>query len=105
MGMIDLKQVQIKKEQLHKNEDIIKEEFREMEDEAFEEYHKNAKEEFNGRAKFNGKLLAIISAVILIIAFIIYMCNTTISEVVEKNTGESVISADAKMFIIDTVSY
>lgn len=106
MGMIDLQKVKSEREkQQQENEDIIKKKYRESKDEDFDRFRLNSKQEFNGRAKFNGKLVAIIAAAVLLIFFIVYMCTTSISDVVEKKTGGSVISSDAKSFIISDSAY
>ncbi len=96
MGTINIEK--LRQSDKDKNKDIIKDEFKDSDEKAFLEFHKSSQEEYQGRAKFNGKLLAIIALIVLAIFFIIYMCTTSISDVVEKNTGTSVVTADAKMF-------
>ncbi|MCD7726910.1 MAG: hypothetical protein LUH08_05440 [Ruminococcus sp.] len=90
MGTINIEKL---REQEAKKNDIIKEEYKT--DKEFERFHKSSQDEYEGRAKFNGKLLAIISLIVLLIFFIAYLCTTSISDVVEKNTGSSVITAEA----------
>ncbi len=104
MSMIDLEKVRLKSEN-DQEQGIIKEEYLTDEDEAFLEFHKASQDEYHGRAKFNGKLIVILSVIIIFIFFIIYMCTTSISDVVKKNTGESVVSAECKMFIIEDNTY
>lgn len=104
MGMINIEKVRLENEK-KLDDDIIKEEYLNSEEEAFREFHQAKRNEYKGRAKFNGKLVVIISLVILLIFFVIYMCTTSISDVVKKNTGESVVSAECKLFIIDENTY
>lgn len=104
MSMIEIDKVREKTES-KLDERILKDEYLTDEDEAFFEFHKANQDEYRGRAKFNGKLIVILSIIILFIFFIIYMCSTSISDVVKKNTGESVVSEESKMFIIDVFTY
>lgn len=97
MGTINIEK--LREANAEKNKDIIKDEFKDRDQEAFLEFHKSSQEEYQGRAKFNGKLLAIIALIVLVIFFILYMCSTSIADVVEKNTGKSVVTADAISFI------
>ena len=103
MGTINIEK--LRQSEREKNNDIIKDEFKDSDEKAFLEFHKSSQEEYQGRAKFNGKLLAVIALIVLLIFFIIYMCTTSISDVVEKNTGTSVVTADAKVFINSVFSY
>lgn len=97
MGMINIEKLrQISNDT---DKDIIKDEFKNSEETEFQKFHNDTQKEYQGRAKFNGKLLAIISLIILVIFFVVYMCTTSISDVVEKNTGTSVVTADTKLFI------